>query len=242
MLKTANLCVDSKGDKNQMNGVLNQITVDELSVATILLNLTVGVALSLVLKYHFEKFASTLSGKKELAKIIPFLILIVCLIISIVKSSLALSLGLVGALSIVRFRTPIKEPEELVYLFMCIAIGLGLGANQTALTVIATLFILIVTAIYKWNSNTVDSKNLYLSLSWSGPDDSLSARKIGDLVASISSRTDLKRHDVQGDQIQMVYFIDVTSHHKVFDLIEAIKNEYPQINSSFIDQSRIPGI
>ena len=68
------------------------------------------------------------------------------LIITIVKSSLALSLGLVGALSVVRFRTAIKEPEELSYLFFTIAIGLGFGANQTLITVIG--FVLI--AISRW--------------------------------------------------------------------------------------------
>ena len=57
------------------------------------------------------------------------------LIISIVKSSLALSLGLVGALSIVRFRAAIKEPEELVYLFFVISIGLSNGANQFLLSI-----------------------------------------------------------------------------------------------------------
>ena len=46
------------------------------------------------------------------------------LIISIVKSSLALSLGLVGALSIIRFRAAIKEPEELAYLFLAIGISI----------------------------------------------------------------------------------------------------------------------
>ena len=56
--------------------------------------------------------------------------LITFLVILIVKSSLALSLGLVGALSIVRFRTPIKEPEELIYLFLAIALGLGYIAGQ----------------------------------------------------------------------------------------------------------------
>ena len=67
------------------------------------------------------------------------------LIITIVKSSLALSLGLVGALSIVRFRAAIKDPEELTYLFLVIAIGLGLGANQPLLTVIG--FLVAITVI-----------------------------------------------------------------------------------------------
>ena len=69
----------------------------------------------------------------------------ITLIISIVKSSLSLSLGLVGALSIVRYRAAIKEPEELAYLFITIAIGLGLGANQQLPTIVA--FAIIVTTI-----------------------------------------------------------------------------------------------
>ena len=66
----------------------------------------------------------------------------------IVKSSLALSLGLVGALSIVRFRAAIKEPEELVYLFLIIAIGLGCGANQLIITCIGIIFALFLVVIY----------------------------------------------------------------------------------------------
>ena len=57
-----------------------------------------------------------------------------------VKSSLALSLGLVGALSIVRFRAAIKEPEELIYLFLTIAAGLGTGAGQIKITIFGVIF------------------------------------------------------------------------------------------------------
>lgn len=56
-----------------------------------------------------------------------------------VESSLALSLGLVGALSIVRFRAAIKEPEEIVYLFFCIALGLALGAEYYMLPIAGVL-------------------------------------------------------------------------------------------------------
>ena len=68
--------------------------------------------------------------QKEFSKNFVVLGVTTTIVIMIVKSSLALSLGLVGALSIVRFRAAIKEPEELVYLFLIIAIGLGCGANQ----------------------------------------------------------------------------------------------------------------
>ena len=65
-----------------------------------------------------------------------------------------------GALSIVRFRTPIKEPEELVYLFLSIAIGLGYAAGYTFLTTMITLAILGM--IFIWLSNRkIDNKNEY---------------------------------------------------------------------------------
>ena len=70
------------------------------------------------------------------------------MVITIVKSSLALSLGLVGALSIVRFRAAIKDPEELVYLFLVIATGLGCGAGQVKITAIGISLALVLIIIF----------------------------------------------------------------------------------------------
>ena len=61
---------------------------------------------------------------------------------------MALSLGLVGALSIVRFRAAIKDPEELVYLFLIISIGLASGANQYKIAIFGTLIALLILFIY----------------------------------------------------------------------------------------------
>ena len=84
----------------------------------------------------------------SVARVFPLLTLVTIAVISVVKSSLSLSLGLVGALSIVRFRAAIKDPEELVYLFLCIGIGLAFGAGQpwiaVALVVVATVFVLVL--------------------------------------------------------------------------------------------------
>ena len=121
-----------------------------LSLANLLINLGIGIPLALLLRWHFERFGSTLSSRGEFAQVFPFIMLTTTLIITVVKSSLALSLGLVGALSIVRFRTPIKEPEELAYLFFAIAMGLGLGADQTIPTVVAGLAILAIVAVMRY--------------------------------------------------------------------------------------------
>jgi len=136
-----------------------------LSLTALFINLGVGIILSILLRLHFKYFSSALTNRRDFQHVCPFVLLTTILIITIVKSSLALSLGLVGALSIVRFRTPIKEPEELAYLFIAIAMGLGLGADQTLPTVLASLVILVTMALFKWTRrDDSQGKNLYLSI------------------------------------------------------------------------------
>ena len=119
-------------------------TNSEIDLSLIILNLLCAFVISLLIKFHYKKYSTTLTNRDDFSNLFPFITLTIVLVIYIVKSSLALSLGLVGALSIVRFRTPIKEPEELAYLFICIAAGLGYGANQTIPTVVSIIIILII--------------------------------------------------------------------------------------------------
>ena len=89
-----------------------------------------SLILGYVIKYTYIKVSRTLNDKEYFSETFVPLAIITTLVITVIKFSLALSLGLVGALSIVRFRAAIKEPEELVYLFFIIAVGLANGANQ----------------------------------------------------------------------------------------------------------------
>jgi hypothetical protein len=120
----------------------------EISYQGFVLSLICAAILSFLVQLFYLKYSSSLSNKQEFSKNFVVLGITTTIVIMIVKSSLALSLGLVGALSIVRFRAAIKEPEELVYLFLIISIGLGCGANQLAITVIGIIFSLIIIIIY----------------------------------------------------------------------------------------------
>ena len=110
-----------------MNNLLdiNQLinpNIAQLDIIPTLFSFVICVLMSFIVRDFYIKRSFSLTGKMHIVSIIPILSTVVFLVIVVVKSSLALSLGLVGALSIVRFRTPIKEPEELVYLFLAIAI------------------------------------------------------------------------------------------------------------------------
>ena len=89
----------------------------EVNLVSFIFGLILSIFLAILVQYTYMKLSTTLSNKKEFSKNFLILAATTTIIITIVKSSLALSLGLVGALSIVRFRAAIKEPEELLYLF-----------------------------------------------------------------------------------------------------------------------------
>ena len=124
-------------------------------------NFFIGILLSLflayIVKFTYIKAGRALNDKDYFSDTFIPLAIITTLVITVIKFSLALSLGLVGALSIVRFRAAIKEPEELVYLFLVISIGLANGANQFLLAIIATVIIvtfLLIRSYYQSKSKS----------------------------------------------------------------------------------------
>jgi len=119
--------------QDKMQEVISEtssITSSNSSPQEIIFKLVIVALLSYLIGLVYIKYGRSVSNRPSLAASLPMLGITTMLVITVVKSSLALSLGLVGALSIVRFRTPIKEPEELNYLFFSIAIGLAIGADQ----------------------------------------------------------------------------------------------------------------
>ena len=132
--------------KSDLNFFINQNI--QIDLQGFILSLLCAAILSFLVQLFYIRYSSTLSNRKEFAKNFVILGVTTCIVIMIVKSSLALSLGLVGALSIVRFRAAIKEPEELVYLFLIIAIGLGCGANQLIIITTGIFFSLVIIMLY----------------------------------------------------------------------------------------------
>ncbi len=133
-------------DKSNLDFFLNENV--SINLNNFVLNLLATFILCYILRELYIRFSSTLSNKDEFSKNFIILGVTTCIVITIVKSSLALSLGLVGALSIVRFRAAIKEPEELVYLFLVISIGLGNGAGQIKITLVGSLLAFLIIILF----------------------------------------------------------------------------------------------
>jgi hypothetical protein len=203
----------------------------------VILNYIFCVLCSFALKIIYENKSTSLSGKFHIGIVIPILAQITFFIILIVKSSLALSLGLIGALSIVRFRTPIKEPEELVYLFFSIAIGIGFGAGQTLIT--SVIFILIAFTIYFFSSkknisDTIDY-NLLIEIPYKEsqlPEQSFVLKNI----KSHFSNYNISKIEVD-DGVRLLVVLEVSSNEieKISKLEESIKLKYDNSKISYFE-------
>jgi hypothetical protein len=220
-------------------------TNSEIDLSLIILNLLCAFVISLLIKFHYKKCSTTLTNREDFSNLFPFITLTVVLVIYIVKSSLALSLGLVGALSIVRFRTPIKEPEELAYLFICIAAGLGYGANQTIPTTVAILLILLLIYLVKIKKVRTDNKNIFLNLEIEKKDEinmSEITKNINKILKTENDNFNLVKLDITDEIFQATYILNIKNLEKLELINNSLQYKYPNVKINFVDQNQVPNI
>lgn len=119
------------------NSVLSEFT-GTVSVGKILLSLIVSFVIGIYIIYVYKKTYSGVIYSKSFSLCILLLGMVTSMIIRTISSNLALSLGMVGALSIVRFRTAIKEPTDTAFMFWSITAGIMAGAGLYLVAIIAS--------------------------------------------------------------------------------------------------------
>lgn len=199
----------------------------DLSISVFIFNLTLAALLSYVLYRVYIKCGDTLSNRKNFGKNFVLIALTTMTIITIVKSSLALSLGLVGALSIVRFRAAIKEPEELSYLFLTIAIGLGFGADQRAITIVAFIFIVGVIVTRKKFQKDEDGQNLYITVADSS-DDKIKIKDIVNVLNKHCSAVQIRRFDETQDMVEASFQVQLPD----FESLDSSKKDLQALSKT----------
>lgn len=119
-----------------------------LSVSSIAMNFGVAFVIGLViyLSYRFSHSGSVYSAKFNVSLL--QLTLITTLVMNVIGNNIALSLGMVGALSIVRFRTAIKDSRDTAYIFWCIAVGICCGVSDYITAAIGTSVIFLTMLIF----------------------------------------------------------------------------------------------
>ncbi len=134
-------------------------SVTGFSLSEVLLAMLFAVIVGLFIFWVYKKTFTGILYSSGFALTLIGLTLVTTLVIIAVTSNVVLSLGMVGALSIVRFRTAIKEPMEIVFLFWSIAVGIVIGAGMIPLAVLGSVIIGIILLIF---ANRKNVENAYI--------------------------------------------------------------------------------
>lgn len=210
-----------------------------ISVISFFTSLALTALAAYAVKRVYTRFGQALSNRANFGNIFVPLALTTMIIITIVKSSLALSLGLVGALSIVRFRAAIKEPEELVYLFICIAIGLGFGANQNVITIVGVTVLVSVVAFIRGRTDASSSMHvLYLTISRASGA-RLDLQELIEILERNCSELDLKRLDEGNSMNEASFMTSFADKTEFIQLRNELFEHDSQLEVTFLDNTKV---
>ncbi|WMT41653.1 DUF4956 domain-containing protein [Paenibacillus sp. D2_2] len=138
--------------------VLGNFTSD-ISVSKILITLAIAFVIGLFIFILYKRIFSGVLYSKSFNVSLIGMTMITAMVIIAINSNLVLSLGMVGALSIVRFRTPIKDPTDLIFLFWAAAAGIVTGAGFFTLSIIGSVVIGLILFLFIKNASV---ENPYL--------------------------------------------------------------------------------
>jgi len=126
---------------------MGNLTISTTRILTVML---LSLALGLLIYFVYKKTFQGVVYNRSFNFTLIFISMVTAFIILPITSNLTLSLGMVGALSIVRFRTAVKEPIDIAYLFWAIAVGITTGAGFYSLSILGSLFISVVVVAFSF--------------------------------------------------------------------------------------------
>ena len=128
--------------------VLKSGVFDQYNISSILVVLVAALALGILIFLVYSRFYTGVIYSRTFAVTLVGMTVLTCMVTLAISTNVVISLGMVGALSIVRFRTAVKDPLDLLYLFWSISIGITLAASLYVLAVLTMLVMILVVFVF----------------------------------------------------------------------------------------------
>jgi uncharacterized membrane protein YhiD involved in acid resistance len=186
-----------------------------ITIAAILVSMTASLICGIVIALVYRQAYEGVLFQKSFALTIVLMCLITTMVIMVISGNLVLSLGMVGALSIVRFRSAIKDPIDIVYIFWAVGVGIANGVAYFSVSFISSIFVAAFLLIAK----RIDSKPVSNLVIISCMNDS--SNDVVSKIQSMSKRMALRSQTDKGEMVELVF--EVMSSRSALNLDE-IKN------------------
>ncbi|MCD6331669.1 MAG: DUF4956 domain-containing protein [Bacteroidales bacterium] len=206
-----------------MNEFINKLIFNGPDLIDVIFSLSLATILGMLISQLYKGTHRGLNYEHTFIISLVLMAPVVTTVMLYIRGDLVLSLGLIGSLSIVRFRTAIKDTRDMIFIFWVIAIGLGAGTFNWSIVLVSSLFIIVVVAVlYYFRYGHSQNKDFILSFSGQLPHAADEVREIF-LRYTVDAR--MRSYEVTGENWEIIYELRLSelSSSAANDLIRALK-------------------
>ena len=201
---------------NAISGLWSSQTITPASWLTIVVSLVLAFAVGLFIAWIYRRNFRGVMYSNNFALTLVLMTLITCPVVMCIKESIQLSMGMVGALSIVRFRTAVKDPLDTAYMFWALTMGILLGAGQFFLTAVTVVGIaILLTVLVRIQSGKLNSYLLVVRMA-DGSEKAVAQAVNGLKFSRLKSKT------ISAAGVEATYEIRVEKHDAFLNKVNAI--------------------
>ena len=205
---------------NIFSNLFSSQTITPASFPTILLSLVLALAAGLFIAWIYRRNYRGVMYSNNFALTLVMMTLVTCPVVMCIRESIQLSMGMVGALSIVRFRTAVKDPLDTAYMFWALTMGILLGAGQFFLTACTVVGIgLLLTLLVHIQSRGVNSYLLVVRMSEDAE------RQTNQLINNLKMQQ-LKSKTVSANGIEATYEVRVDKPDALLNKLRSLNGVY----------------
>jgi hypothetical protein len=205
---------------NDFNNIFNvTVTPQEM-----VLNLIVALIAGIIISVFYRKSYSGPGYQASFVNSLILLVIITAIVIMVIGNNLARAFGLVGAMSIIRFRTAVKETQDIMYIFFSLAIGMAVGVALYGLAIFGSIFIGTITYILsKSKFSTPIKSDLLLQFTFdSNGEDSTEYNKLIDNYCRKSKLINAKAIG-DGDLLELSYYVGFKNKQQSTEFVQNLR-------------------
>ena len=206
-------------------------TITPSSWLTIVVSLVLAFVVGLFIAWVYRRNYRGVMFSNNFTLTLVLMTLITCPVVMCIRESIALSMGMVGALSIVRFRTAVKDPLDTAYMFWSLTMGILLGAGQFFLTALTVVGIgVLITVLVRIQSKSQNSFLLVLRM------DEEAERAAGQIVGGIRFQR-LKSKSVSSNGVEATWEVRLDKPDSVLNKLRSVPGVYDATLVSYSGES-----
>lgn len=200
------------------NSFIQEYQAGAMPVKMILLHLLAAALVGIFIFLIYRIMTKTAFYSKTFNLSLMLLCVITAGILMAVQNSIVVSLGMVGALSIVRFRTAVKEPLDLVFLFWSISTGIIIGARMIGLAIALSLIVTALLFLFQWIPEAKKSMLLMIKSNDAGI-----SSGITEIVKKHDKHYQLKSKSIIGDDLDLIFEIKMEEYDALLEELRTLK-------------------